>query len=210
MNRRESFKFIGVGSITAGMILGACQPEAKETEAKTEPEVLEAGRQDFEIERDKKLLSEQFFDEHEMATIAVLVDIIIPADAKSGSASEAGVPDFIAFIVKDIPEHQVPLRGGLKWLDNECLKRFEKPFVECSKEEQVQLVDDIAYPKKVKPGMEQGAAFFNRMRDLTATGFFTSEIGLQDLEYMGNRPGTYVGVPPEVLKDFGLENDDWG
>ena len=203
-------KFIGVGSITAGMILGSCRPEVPEQEENTQPEVLEAGRQDFEIERDRKLLSEQFFTEHEMATIAVLADIIIPADEKSGSATEAGVPDFIEFIVKDIPEHQVPMRGGLKWLDAECLKRFEKAFVDCSEEEQLQVVDDIAYPNKVKPGMEQGAAFFNRMRDLTATGFFTSEIGLQDLEYMGNRPGTYQGVPPEVLKDFGLENDDWG
>ncbi|GAB4250293.1 MAG: gluconate 2-dehydrogenase subunit 3 family protein [Saprospiraceae bacterium] len=210
MNRRESLKFIGVGSITAGMILGSCRPDLPEQGVKEEPEVLEAGRQDFEIERDRKLLSEQFFTEHEMATIAVLADIIIPADEKSGSATEAGVPDFIEFIVKDIPEHQVPMRGGLKWLDAECLKRFEKAFVDCSEEEQLQVVDDIAYPNKVKPGMEQGAAFFNRMRDLTATGFFTSEIGLQDLEYMGNRPGTYQGVPPEVLKDFGLENDDWG
>lgn len=210
MNRRESLKFIGVGSITAGMILGSCRPDVSEQEVNNEPEVLEAGRQDFEIERDKKLLSEQFFTEHEMATIAVLADIIIPADEKSGSATDAGVPDFIEFIVKDIPEHQLPMRGGLKWLDAECLKRFEKPFVDCSKEQQLQVVDDIAYPNKVKPGMEQGVAFFNRMRDLTATGFFTSEIGLQDLEYMGNRPGTYQGVPPEVLKEFGLENDDWG
>ncbi len=210
MNRRESLKFIGVGSITAGMILGSCRPDEKALKIVEEPEVLEAGRQDFEIERDKKLLKEQFFTEHEMATIAVLADIIIPADEKSGSATQAGVPDFIEFIVKDIPEHQLPLRGGLKWLDAECLKRFEKPFVECSAAEQLQVIDDIAYPNKVKPGMEQGVAFFNRMRDLTATGFFTSEIGLQDLEYMGNRPGTYQGVPPEVLKEFGLENDDWG
>lgn len=210
MNRRESFKFIGVGSITAGMILGSCRPDVMKEEPKPEPEVMKAGRQDFEIERDKKLLGERFFTDHEMATLAVLADIIIPADAKSGSATDAGVPEFIEFIVKDIPEHQLPMRGGLRWLDTECLKRFEKPFVECSAEQQIQVVEDIAYPNRVKPGMEPGIAFFNRMRDLTATGFFTSEIGLKDLEYMGNRPGTYQGVPPEVLKDFGLENDDWG
>ena len=207
MNRRDSLKFIGVGSITAGMIMGACKPDAKEPETTTAdtPEVLEAGREAFEIERDKKLLGEKFFDEHEMATIAVLADIIIPKDERSGSATEAGVPDFIEFIVKDMPSHQVPMRGGLRWLDVECLKRFEKPFVECSHEQQIEVVEDIAYPFKVKPGMEQGVAFFNRMRDLTATGFYTSETGLQDLDYQGNRPGQWQGVPEDILSEFGFK-----
>ena len=169
------------------------------------PEVLEAGRQDFEIERDKRLLGETFFTPHEMATITVLADIIIPKDEKSGSASEAGVPAFIEFIVKDIPGHQLPMRGGLRWLDLECLNRFEKPFLDCQKAQQIEVVDDIAYPNKVKPGMEQGAAFFNRMRDLTATGFFTSEMGIEDLGYVGNSPGPWDGVPADVLAQYGLE-----
>lgn len=207
MNRRESLKFIGVGSITAGMVIGACKPDEKPSDStSTEtPDVLEAGREPFEIERDRKLLSEKFFDEHEMATIAVLADIIIPKDERTGSATDAGVPDFIEFIVKDIPEHQVPIRGGLRWLDMECLKRFEKPFVECSSEQQITVVEDIAYPFRIKPGMEQGVAFFNRMRDLTATGFFTSEIGLQDLDYQGNRPGQWNGVPEDILVQYGLK-----
>lgn len=210
MNRRESLKFIGVGSITAGMILGSCRPDVDKLKVEDLPEVPQSGRQDFEIERDRRLLSERFFDDHEMATITVLVDIIIPADDKSGSASEAGVPEFIEFIVKDIPEHQLPLRGGLRWLDTESMRRFEKAFVDCSSEQQLEIIEDIAYPFRVKPGMEPGVAFFNRLRDLTATGFFTSEMGLQDLGYMGNRPGTYEGVPKDVLQQFGLENDDWG
>lgn len=207
MNRRESFKFIGVGSITAGMIIGACRPDEKPQEnapAETSG-VLETGREPFEIERDKKLLSEVFFDEHEMATLAVLADIIIPKDEHSGSATDAGVPEFIEFIVKDIPAHQVPMRGGLRWLDRECLSRFEKTFVDCSDEQQIAVVEDIAYPFRVKPGMEQGVAFFNRMRDLTATGFFTSEIGLKDLDYRGNSPGQWKGVPEDILKQYGFE-----
>jgi hypothetical protein len=207
VNRRESLKFIGVGSVTAGMILGGCKPEEKDTASSPAEdfEVLEAGRQDFEIERDKKLLSEQFFTAHEMATITVLADIIIPKDEKSGSASDAGVPDFIEFIVKDIPEHQIPMRGGLRWLDMECFKRYGHPFKDCKNQEQIEMVDDIAYPNQVKPGMEPGVAFFNRMRDLTATGFFTSEIGLADLEYMGNRPNEWQGVPEEELEKYGLK-----
>ncbi|TAK40329.1 MAG: gluconate 2-dehydrogenase subunit 3 family protein [Saprospiraceae bacterium] len=208
MNRRDSIKFIGVGSISAGMILGSCKPDGKNVETATEetPEVLKAGRQKFEIERDNKLLSETFFDDHEMATITVLADIIIPADEKSGSATEAEVPAFIEFIVKDMPYHQVPMRGGLRWLDMECLKRFEKTFVDCSKKQQLEVVEDIAYPNDVKPGLEQGAAFFSRMRDLTATGFFTTQMGIEDLGYMGNRPGTYDGPPEDEIAKHGLED----
>jgi hypothetical protein len=207
MNRRKYIQFLGVGSISASVLWESCQPDKQDATA-AEPafEVLEAGREAHEIARDKRLLGEQFFNEHEMATIAVLADIIIPKDEKSGSATEAGVPDFIEFIVKDIPQHQVPMRGGLCWLDVESMNRFEKAFVDCSSEQQLQIVDDIAYPNKVKPGMEQGVAFFNRMRDLTATGFFTSEIGIQDLEYKGNSPvTTWEGPPADVLAQFGFQ-----
>jgi len=137
-----------------------------------------------------------------MATITVLGDIIIPKDAVSGSASDAKVPDFIEFIVKDMPEHQTPLRGGLRWLDMQCLQRFEKPFTGCSKAQQIELVDMIAYPKKAKPEMAQGVSFFNLMRDLVSTGFYTSEIGVKDIGYMGNVPNQWNGVPDDVLKQY--------
>ncbi|MCF8248036.1 MAG: gluconate 2-dehydrogenase subunit 3 family protein [Saprospiraceae bacterium] len=214
MKRRDSLKFIGVGSITAGLFLESCKPDKKEAAAapdtsKTD-DIITAGREAFEIERDKKLLGETFFTPDEMATIAVLADIIIPKDEVSGSATEAGVPEFIEFIVKDLPEHQTPMRGGLRWLDMECYGRFEKAFVDCSPEQRLQVVDDIAYPNKAKPEMGQGVAFFNRMRDLTATGFYTTEIGFADIGYKGNLPGTYVGVPAEVLEEFGVKELDWG
>ncbi len=123
-----------------------------------------------------------------MATIAVLADLIIPSDGRSGSATEAKVPDFIEFIVKDEPEHQLPMRGGLRWLDVHCLNRYDQTFIDC-KAEQQKSVDQIAYPKKAKPEMQQGVAFFNKMRDLTAIGFFTSKMGIEDLGYNGNAPG---------------------
>jgi hypothetical protein len=139
-----------------------------------------------------------------MATITVLGDIIIPKDEVSGSASDAKVPDFIEFIVKDKPEHQVPMRGGLRWLDIECFKRYNNSFVECSKQQQIEMVDAIAYPKKAKPEMKQGVAFFNLMRNLTATGFYTTEIGVKDVGYMGNTPNQWNGVPDDVLKQYNL------
>lgn len=207
MNRRESIRLIGLGSVGAAAIITGCKDEPVAQETKTPlPEVLEAGREVHEIERDRRLLEDRFFDDHEMATLTVLVDIIIPKDDKSGSATDAGVPEFIEFIVKDLPEHQLPLRGGLKWLDMECLKRFEKVFVECGPKEQIFIVDDIGFPAKVKPGLEQGASFFSRLRDLTATGFYTSEIGLKDLEYKGNSPvSVFEGPPMAEIEKYGLK-----
>jgi hypothetical protein len=139
-----------------------------------------------------------------METIAILSDIIIPRDQISGSATDAKVPDFIEFITKDKPELQTPMRGGLLWLDLQSAKRFGKAFKECDSQQQLHIVDDIAYPEKAKPGMKQGVAFFSLMRNLTATGFYTSEIGVKDIGYMGNTPNKWNGVPDEVLKQYGL------
>jgi hypothetical protein len=137
----------------------------------------------------------------------VLTDIIIPKDDVSGSATDAGVPDFIEFIAKDKPTYQTPLRGGLRWLDLQAMRRFDADFASCTPEQQIQIVDEIAFPEKAKPEMRPGVAFFNTMRDLTACGFFTSKIGLEDLGYMGNRPNQWNGVPQEVLDQYGLQYD---
>jgi gluconate 2-dehydrogenase gamma chain len=153
-----------------------------------------------EMEHMKEISGKTFFTPEEMATITILGDIIIPKDEVSGSASDAKVPDFIEFIVKDIPEHQTPMRGGLRWLDMQCLNRFGKPFSDCTQPQQIQVVDDIAYPKKAKPEMAQGVAFFSLMRNLTATGFYTSPIGVKDIGYMGNAPNAWKGVPDDVLQ----------
>ena len=139
-----------------------------------------------------------------MTTITLLGDIIIPRDEVSGSASDAKVPEFIAFIVKDMPEHQVPMRGGLRWLDLQCLKRFEKAFKDCTPQQQIEMVDEIAYPKRAKPEMAQGVAFFTLMRNLTASGFYTTEIGVKDMGYIGNVPNQWNGVPEDVLKQHNL------
>jgi len=208
MDRRESIKVLGLTAVGTGILLESCQTGSSEKETAAAHEIKKLpGVQEFEYERNNKLNSEQYFDEHEMATITVLADIIIPKDEYSESASKAGVPDFIEFMVKDIPDYKLPMRGGLKWLDIQCLKRYDKVFVACDQKQQLAMVDEIAYPQKAKPEMQQGVAFFSLMRNLTASGFFTSEIGVKDIGYMGNRPGPWEGVPADVLKQYGFTED---
>jgi len=203
MNRRDSLKAIGLTALSTTVLVGACSPSEEKKEVTVSEK--EAGREQWETDRDAKLKAETFFTKHEMATIAVLADIIIPKDDFSGSATEAKVPEFIEFIMKDIPEHQVPMRGGLKWLDIQCFNRYESSFIEASPKEQISIIDEIAYPQKAKPEMLAGVAFFNRIRSLTASGFYTTEMGVKDLGYVGNVPNQWPGVPTEVLKQYGLE-----
>jgi gluconate 2-dehydrogenase gamma chain len=112
------------------------------------------------------------------------------------------VPEFIEFIVKDMPQHQIPMRGGLRWLDMQTLKLHEKAFKDCTPEQRIALVDQIAYPNKAKPEMKQGVSFFNLMRNLTATGFYTSPIGVKDIGYAGNQANQWTGVPADVLAQY--------
>jgi gluconate 2-dehydrogenase gamma chain len=207
MDRRKYLKTLVVGTAGAGLLVQqSCTPkEAAPAEAAAE---FTIDRTKEELERERKLIAEKFFDEHEMKTIAILCDIIIPKDETSGSATEAGVPDFIEFIAKDMPRYKVPLRGGIKWLDQQCLKRFNSDFASCSQTQQIEIVDEIAFPDKAKPGMQAGVAFFNTMRDLTACGFFTSKIGIADLGYAGNKPNQWNGVPDDVLAQYGVKYDD--
>ncbi len=208
MDRRKYLKTLAVGSLSAAALLQTCAPEKKEEAVDLTKVNGGHDRQPNEIEHFKKVSAEKFLDAHEMATITTLVDIIIPKDEVSGSATEAGVPDFIEFIVKDMPRHQLPIRGGLKWLDLQCMKRYTKAFIECTSAQQIEMVDEIAFPDKAKPAMSQGVAFFNHLRDLTATGFYTSKIGLADIGYMGNKPNQWDGVPQEVLDQYGLKYDE--
>lgn len=206
MNRRDSLRALGLLAAGSAAILSnsSCDTKGSKTVNTEDAADKLAGIQDFEYERTKKLYEETYFTEHEMATITVLADIIIPRDDKSPSASEVGVPEFIEFIVKDLPDHKLPMRGGLKWLDIYTLNKYNNVFIQCKPEEQLSIVDEIAYPSKAKPEVAQGVTFFNRMRDLTASGFYTSKEGIADLGYAGNKPGVWTGVPHDVLKEHGF------
>ena len=203
MDRRKSLKIMALSAVSAGMLVEACKTSDKKADVKT-PAAPSIDRFAEEKANDEALQAEKFFNEHEMQTIAVLSDIIIPADEVSGSATDAGVPDFIEFIVKDRPNFQTPMRGGLRWLDLQSMKRFNTTFIKATEPQRIAIVDEIAYPQKASAEMKQGVAFFNLMRNLTATGFYTSEIGMKDVGYMGNKPNKWNGVPDEVLKQYGL------
>jgi hypothetical protein len=148
----------------------------------------------------------KFFTPHEWQTVRVLVDIIIPKDARSGSATDAGVPEFMDFIVLDQERRQTAMRGGLAWLDLECQKRFDKTFLDCSGEQRTAVLDAIAWPQRSKPELSHGVRFFSSFRDLTATGFWTSKMGMEDLQYLGNKfVAEWKGCPEECLKHLGLK-----
>lgn len=203
MDRRKSIKALVVGTVSTGLMIEACKPGEKKAATAVADTGADADRMQEEKDYLKKL-NDKFFTAQEMATLTVLADIIVPKDAVSGSASDAKVPDFLEFIVKDMPKHQTPMRGGLRWLDVQCLKQYGKAFTDCDHQQQIAIVDQIAYPAKAKPEMKQGVSFFNLMRNLTVTGFFTSEMGVKDLGYKGNTPNQWNGVPDDVLKQYGL------
>jgi hypothetical protein len=147
----------------------------------------------------------RFFTASEFRLVRVLADIVIPKDARSGSATDAGVPEFMDFMMIDQPTRQVAMRGGLAWLDVECQKRFDKMFLDCSEAERTAVLDDIAWPSRAKPEMAHGVAFFNSFRDLTASGFWTTRMGIDDLQYMGNRSvARWTGCPEEALQKLGV------
>jgi gluconate 2-dehydrogenase gamma chain len=215
MDRRKSIKALLIGTVSTGALVEACNTEEKKAPAgaaagngtaatESAPLYGTLNRMKEEAEHEKEVISKTFFTPDEMATITILGDIIIPKDEISGSASDAKVPDFIEFIVKDMPEHQIPMRGGLRWLDMQCLNNYDKAFRDCTQQQQMEMVDRIAWPAKAKPGMAQGVAFFNLMRNLTATGFYTSQIGGKDIGYVGNVPNQWNGVPADVLKQYNV------
>jgi len=209
MDRRDSLKTLVLGGMASSLLLSSCVTD-KESPIE-EGDIIEEkegyGRTSAEEERDEALYSKTFFSEEEMATIAMLADIIIPEDEESVSATESGVPEFIEFIVKDIPEHQLPMRGGLMWINRESSRRFDAPFVEISKENQLEIVDQIAYPQDFEKN-SSGSAFFNKIKDLVVTGYFTSEPGIKYLDYRGNTPNVWDGVPVHVLEKHGLAYDE--
>jgi hypothetical protein len=148
----------------------------------------------------------KFFTRHEYQTVIVLADLIIPKDERSGSASDAGVPQFMDFMMVDQPTRQTTMRGGLALVDYLCETRFDKKFIDCAENERRLLLDDIAYPAKTPPELQHAAAFFSSFRDLTASGFWSSKMGVDDLQYMGNRfVAEWTGCPSEALEHLGVQ-----
>lgn len=204
ISRRESLKALAISSLAAGVLVGCDDKKAEESAAHTGHEHNHSAQSTGLNERDQKLMQEKFFTEHERKTVTILSDIIIPKDDISASASEAGVPDFIEFMMADQPQQQLTMRGGLKWLDVQCSKRFQKKFIECAENQQFEILDEIAYPEVAKPEMSQGVAFFTYFRGLVGTGFWSSKVGIKDIGFKGNVANVWTGVPQEVLDKLGV------
>ena len=214
MKRRDSLKYLLVGTIGGATIVSStsCNDDSSSDKELTLDNNNLYGRTPSEIAHDQKVQSEIFLNKHELETIAVLCDIILPATSTAASATEADVPAFIDFIVKDIPAHQLPIRGGLMWLDTESNRRFNKDFISCSPKEEIQIIDDIAYPdpENRKPEMAHGIKFFSLIRNLVVTGYYTTKIGFDDLGVTSNFPNIWDGVPPEVLANHDVDYDaEW-
>jgi gluconate 2-dehydrogenase gamma chain len=150
----------------------------------------------------------KFFTPHEWRTVRVLVDDIIPRDERSGSATDAGVPEFMDFMMIDQTgwgSPQIPMRGGLHWLDSTASDRFGASYADCSLAQRSALLDDIAFPARANPALSHGVAFFTMFRNLTSSGFWSSRMGVADLRYMGNQVvHEWHGCPPDALAKLGV------
>ncbi len=141
----------------------------------------------------------KYFTSKQYETILSLCDTIIPKDEKSAGALEAGAPEFIDLLTSENEEYQLALDGGLMWLDTHCIDQYGKVFMECTPEQRKEILDLIAFRKNAKkdPGVSQGVAFFAFLRNLTCDGYYTSKIGIQDLQYIGNvTRSEWPGCPP--------------
>lgn len=194
MNRRGMLKLLGTAP-AAGFVW-------TEAEARQAHHLAQAARQ---TAKTSAAFTPNFFTKHEYATVRVLVDLIIPKDERSGSATDALVPEWMDFMMIDQPARQTAMRGGLAWLDTECVRRYDKPFLNCTAAERTSVLDDISWPQKARPEMSHGVAFFNSFRDLTASGFWTTKMGMDDLQFMGNVfVPEWKGCPDEALKKLGV------
>jgi hypothetical protein len=206
VDRREALKVIattaaaGLAGFREDDLLAAREVAVRASEARR------AGTQAY---------APQFFTDEEWRTVRILVDDIIPRDERSGSATDAGVPEYIDFLLFDqtpagdrqAPSSaQVGIRGGLRWLDGESRSRHDgKAYADCTPAQRHAILDDIAWPERAQPEFSHGVAFFTRMRDLTGSGFFSSKMGVEDLRYTGNTVvPRWTGCPEPVLRKLGI------
>ena len=195
MNRRTILRLLASAPAAAGLAWTDAEAQQAHHLAQAAQSAAKAGTP----------FKPKFFTPHEWQTVRVLVDIIIPKDARSGSATDAGVPEFMDFIVADQEQRQTAMRGGLAWLDRECQKRFDKTFLACTGQQRTAVLDDIAWPPKATLEFSHGVRFFTSFRDLTATGFWTTKMGMDDLGYIGNKfVPQWTGCPDECLTHLGV------
>ncbi len=190
MDRRQAITALAAMSATLGIPVGILESAQKEAIR-------------YQLS-DAPSFDPRFFTAAELATVTLLGDLVIPRDAKSGSASDAKVPEYMDFICAEYHSTGDWMRSGLMWLEGHSTGRFQKRFVELTAAQQAQILNDIAWPARAKPEHQAGVAFFNRFRDLTSSGFWSSQVGVADLEYQGNAfVREWTGCPPEAKAKIG-------
>jgi hypothetical protein len=188
--RRTILKSLSIGAV-AGSVLRVIPLQAAEYAhniVDSERSGVEAGA-----------YAPKFFDAHQYKTLQTLCETILPADADSGGAIEAGAPEFIDLLTSENTEYQAKLGDGLKWLDSTCTRRYGRAHLDCKPGEQKEILDLIAYRKNAEQdeSLIQAVEFFSFLRNFTADGFFTSKIGIKYLGYKGNTFLTeFPGCPP--------------
>ena len=194
INRRQLLRLLGSAPLAAGFTWTEAEAAQAQKNAQTARAAAPTGT-----------FKPKFFTAREYTMVGVLANLILPKDDRSGSATDAGVPEFMDFMMVDQPNRQTAMRGGLAWIDLECQDRFDKRFLECSDAERTAVLDDIAWPSRAKLEHAAGVAFFNSFRDLTASGFWSSKMGVDDLQYIGNTMvPEWKGCPDAALKKLGL------
>jgi len=192
MNRRQAITALAAMSATLGIpasVLEAAQREAIRYQLSDAPLGFEP----------------RFFTATELAAATLLMDMVIPKDARSGSASDAKVPEYMDFICAEFASTGEWMRKGLAWMEGESKKRWNGAFTAGTDAQRGGLLDAIAWPAKALPEAQDGVTFFNRFRDLTASGFWSSQVGVQDLGYQGNTfVREWTGCPPEAKAKIGV------
>ena len=200
MNRRDALKAFAL--VSTASVLEVAPPQLER--ALLRMESLAEGQQ-------QQSYTPKFFTRREWQLVRMLADYVIPRDARSGSATDAKVPEFMDFLLSDKDASETSknnMRGGLAWLDNESRKRFGRTFVTATDAQRRQILDDIAFPRRAKPEFSHGVAFFNRFRDMTASGFFSSAMGWKDVQYIGNTFNpNWEGCPAPALSKLGVSYD---
>ena len=193
--RRDFIKFMAAAPMAHLAVTALDLEEAAIRTRETLEKLAERGQQ----------YQPKVFNTHEWNTARVLVDLVIPRDARSGSATEAQVPEFMDVFMETRENMRTWMRNGLTWLDDECKRRYTKAFVDCDDTQRKAVLDDIAWPRRARPEMQAGVRFFNNFRNFTSSGFWSSQMGVEDLQYMGNRPiAQWDGCPPEALDKLGV------
>ncbi|PHI21148.1 Tat pathway signal protein [Lewinellaceae bacterium SD302] len=218
MDRRESLKNLLIGAAATGALFKATGCEDPAVISGDQPDTalksyaFEGTRTDWEKQRDARMHAVDFFNDGERKTLDVLADLILPEDEGGPAASTTGTTEFIEFMANDYPAFQLPLRGGLSWLSGESLDRFgNNDFTQLTAPQQTAILDDIAYlPDDKEEILSAPVAFFDLLRKLVQTGYFTSKEGIKDLGYQGNQPNLWDGVPEEVLAKHDVDYDpEW-